>query len=568
MKLETLHVKNYRTLEDVTFNFNGCYTAICGKNNSGKSNIIRAIRLVFGENGRDWFSDNIELTHKVDYPAWKKSDSPKEEIYIEVSLSVSSDEDQSLVGFIQSLSEKKTQLPNASEEYNFLVRMTAFSDGKTETEISISGVKITDDFISQEIYKKLNNAIIFHNSTMTRQMYFARRRRLHGILSRIPDDNQKKIDEKSKILQIEINKVFKEQSDKLEEMLGSLGDRLEVKFTTPEFALTDYPFEISLGYKDIDIPLDDWGSGTRNQTLIIKNIFDAKNLAASPKITDRITPILLIEEPESFLHPLAQAHFSTVLQDLTTELGIQVIATTHSPYLLSHESPESNILLDRNKKPRSNILRNSIITPNDGEDWKKPFEHTLGVIGPEFEIFKTALFSNSNILILVEGKIDKEYFELCRDTAHKGNVLSSKGEIYDYGGYGTLISGNFLLKFMRDRYSKVIVTYDLDVETKVKQNLESLGFEKNKTFFSVGINEAGKRAIEGYLPDRIRKIVTGENSELITAMQSDNKDESKKAKDSLKEKYLEKFKAEADISKGDYVEFYKFCKKINMAIGK
>ncbi len=568
MKLKTLHVKNYRTLEDVTFKFDGCYTAICGKNNSGKSNIIRAIRLVFGENDRDWFSDDIEISYKVDYPAWKKNDPKKENISIEVMVSVTAVEDQSLVNFIERLSQEKTNLPSRSTQYNFLVKKTVFSGGTSETKIVISDVEITDDFISQEIYKKLNNTIIFHNSTMTRQMYFTRRRRLHGILSRIPEENQKKIDAKSKNLQTEMNKVFKEQSDKLGVMLGSLGEKLEVKFTAPEFDVTEYPFEISLGYKDIDIPLDDWGAGTRNQTLIIKNLFDAKNLATSPKVTDRITPILLIEEPESFLHPLAQAHFSTVLQDITDELGIQVIATTHSPYLLSHESQTSNILLDRNKIPRSKIYKNSIIMPIEGDDWKKPFEHTLGVIGPEFEIFKTALFSKSNVLILVEGSIDKDYLELCRDEVHKTNALSQKGEIFVYEGYGTLISGSHLLKFMRDKYSKVIITYDLDAESKVKKNLESLGFKKNKTFFPIGIDEAGKRSIEGFLPERIKQIVNNDNSGLITAMQSDNKEESKKAKNSLKAKYLEKFKTDSNIVKGDFAEFYKFCNKINGAIKK
>lgn len=47
MKLETVQIKNFKTLEEITLNFQGYYTAISGKNNAGKTNIIRVIRQVF-----------------------------------------------------------------------------------------------------------------------------------------------------------------------------------------------------------------------------------------------------------------------------------------------------------------------------------------------------------------------------------------------------------------------------------------------------------------------------------------------------------------------------------------
>jgi putative ATP-dependent endonuclease of the OLD family len=43
MKIRELSLKNYRSFEDCTIQFEDYYTAICGKNNSGKSNILRAV---------------------------------------------------------------------------------------------------------------------------------------------------------------------------------------------------------------------------------------------------------------------------------------------------------------------------------------------------------------------------------------------------------------------------------------------------------------------------------------------------------------------------------------------
>lgn len=42
MFIKSLEASNFRTLENFNVVFNGYYTAISGKNNAGKSNILRA----------------------------------------------------------------------------------------------------------------------------------------------------------------------------------------------------------------------------------------------------------------------------------------------------------------------------------------------------------------------------------------------------------------------------------------------------------------------------------------------------------------------------------------------
>ncbi len=43
MIIKKITAKNYRSLEDIEIEFNPYYNALSGKNNSGKSNIIKAV---------------------------------------------------------------------------------------------------------------------------------------------------------------------------------------------------------------------------------------------------------------------------------------------------------------------------------------------------------------------------------------------------------------------------------------------------------------------------------------------------------------------------------------------
>jgi putative ATP-dependent endonuclease of OLD family len=563
MRIISLSVSNYRTIEDLNIDFTENYNAICGKNNSGKSNLVRAIRLLFGERrGRFMFEEDIDFSYKSDICAWKKASDSKEKIKISGKVRIFRSTDEGIVAHIESLDSKLTKLKKGKDSFDLIVSIEASGEGSKlqATTVNIDGEEITESIIAQGIYEKLQNSVVFHNSTMSVRYFFSRRRSLHGIFSKIPERNKNKVGEKAQALKKEINKVFVEHANELQQMLGRLGDKLEVKLDTPEFDFEEYPYGISLGSKDFNIPLDDWGSGTRNQTLIIKSIFEAKASSHAETITDRITPIVLIEEPESFLHPLAQAQFSEALQSLSEEWGIQIIATTHSPYLLSHRSPRANTLLERKKVGKN--IRGSSIVPLEDNDWKKPFEHTLGICGPEFDIFKDAFFSKHNKLLMVEGESDKEYFEICKGSEHNKNALLEGCEVFSYDGRDKICS-DVLIKFIRDRFSKVVITADLDADTILSKKLANLGFEKNQNFFLLGIDQAGKRDIEGLIPDTIRQTVNNENTTLIDALRSDNNDEVKKAKSKLKKKYLEKFKSEAKIQNGDFSEFYKIIGKIN-----
>jgi len=563
MKIKDINLKNFRSFDDCLIKFEDYYTAICGKNNSGKSNIIRAILYMLERPG---FTRN-RFNFNSDFPVWK-SKSSKDDVSITVRVQLDKEADIGLIKFLQVfLQDKKEPESELKIDDILLTIKSIFSNNPREntTEITVDSKLITDKYKVSEILRRIHFAqvIIFHNSTQTNHPY--RRSSTHGQLENLNVKTKESIKNKVSQINRELSKAIQKHKSELQELIGRLKEKYEVGLTFSGLDM-DYdriPYEISLGDKNYELPLDDWGSGTKNRTLILSSIFNAKNLIEQDEESNKITPIVIIEEPESFLHPSAQSEFGRILQDLSKELEIQVIATTHSPYLLSHHNPKSNILVKR--KIQRNKTRESIIEEIEGENWREPFELALGMIGPEFESLKEAFFSKENNIILLEGDIDVEYFNLLRDKKHGQNRFNFSGELYAYGGYGFL-NNPVLLKFIKERFKNIVVTLDLDAFPNVKANFDKAGYKKDKDFFLIGIDKPGYRCVEGLLPDFVKNKVNSNNPELVFALQSEDKEERKSAKDKLKTFYLDEFKKDVKYDSSYFGEFYKLIEKIEKTL--
>jgi putative ATP-dependent endonuclease of OLD family len=559
LKIKDIHLKNFRSFDDCTIQFEDFYTAICGKNNSGKSNIIRGILNVLEKPA---FNRN-RINYHSDFPIWKAKSS-KESISVTVRVLLDKDADIGLIKFLKVFLQEKS---DESEELEIndillLIRIKINPNPKENlTEVFVDEKPVTDKYKIGEIIRRIHFAqiVVFHNSTQPQNPF---RRPQHGQLENLNVKTKESIEGKVTQINKELSKAIQKHKTELQELIGRLQEKYEVGLTFSGFDM-DYeriPYEISLGEKNFELPLEDWGSGTKNRTLILSSIFNAKNLIDQDDESNKITPIVIIEEPESFLHPSAQSEFGRILQDLSRELEIQVIATTHSPYLLSHHNPKSNILVKRSIQRKK--VRESIIEDVKGANWREPFELALGMVGPEFESLKEAFFSKDNNIMLLEGAIDIEYFNLLRDKRHGEKRLKFTGELYPYGGYGFL-NNPVLLKFIKERFNKLIVTLDLDAISNVKPNFDKAGYIKDNDYFLIGADKPGYRCVEGLLPDFIKNKVNSDNPELVFGLQSENKDERKSAKDRLKALYLLEFKKDTKYDSTYFEEFYKLAGKMN-----
>ena len=106
MKLTSITVKNFRTLENITIDFDGFYTAISGQNNAGKTTLLKAIRHTFRDNNRElyFYRNRDEVSYREDRTQWAKN---TDEILLDYIISVSSVEDPGLYQFIEKFNEEK-----------------------------------------------------------------------------------------------------------------------------------------------------------------------------------------------------------------------------------------------------------------------------------------------------------------------------------------------------------------------------------------------------------------------------------------------------------------------------
>ena len=100
----------------------------------------------------------------------------------------------------------------------------------------------------------------------------------------------------------------------------------------------------------------------------------------------------------------------------------------------------------------------------------------------------------------------------------------------------------------------------------VAKTLKILGLERREHFLPVGSNLAGKRNIEGLLPDSVTNAVYGAKAGLVQAATNGSKDEQMSAKNILKTLLLAEFKAKATPGNEFFGGFYPLVKAINKAL--
>ncbi len=561
MRINHLSIRNYRTLENVDIELPGFYSAISGKNNCGKTNVVKVIRSFFEQSDEDpYFEDAPTISMKTDFPNWKHFDEARDAIILEMNLLVHRERDAGLFRFVTTFLGL-TELPD--ELSLCFTKKFSRKGARTSIHLKCNGTEVTEDFKVDEVFKKLrtSKSLLFHNSTEQAPRYFYRRQfaKLFGSLSGDEADKMKKANQRLVNL---LKRAAQRHQKEIIELLGRLEEKYDVTLSVPPLDFEGVPLMVSLGDKKSPVPLDEWGSGTQNRTLILLKLLRAKKNREAASESDRITPVLLIEEPESFLHPSAQAEFGKMLQDLAEELSVQVLTTTHSPYMLSLSNPKSNVLL--NRRIDRNRLVETQIAATDGENWMEPFGLALGIDNEAFSNWRHVLFKKSNQILLVEGETDKNYLEMLRSADHGANALKFEGEIFPYGGTG-FFSNTILIKFVMSRFSKFAITYDLDRDAEISKQLQNLGLKKNVQYFPIGIDSAGRKDIEGLLPDNVRGTVYSKNSDLVAVATSTDK-QSQSARRQLKTKLYEEFKTIAVPGDAHFGEFYKVTKLLNKAL--
>lgn len=172
MYISKIHIKNYRTYDDLEIKFNDRINIIIGHNNAGKSNLIKAISLFFDSNtkknlGINDFNKNISLQELKIKP-------PK--IFIELTIKESYKENL----MSDDLVTVSNWLIKLEEPYEAKLTYEYFLDPKLESKYvdKVKGLKekeevwniIEEDFIRFYNYKiwggNIENRIVAESESL------------------------------------------------------------------------------------------------------------------------------------------------------------------------------------------------------------------------------------------------------------------------------------------------------------------------------------------------------------------------------------------------------------------
>lgn len=201
-------------------------------------------------------------------------------------------------------------------------------------------------------------------------------------------------------IQGRVDEVAARALEKLKEMDATLADSLKPELKKAPSWSFDYKINDDRG-----VSLNKRGSGTRR--LVLLNFFRAEAERKSQRGSGSI--IYAIEEPETSQHPNNQEMIIDSLLELSQDATRQVIITSHSPHLVEKLPQESVRFIEFD-----NASKNTAIE-SDTSGLMKAAE-SLGIHSKQ-------KFGSAKAIVLVEGRSD-DYF-----LSHASKTLKASGDI-------------------------------------------------------------------------------------------------------------------------------------------
>ena len=368
-KLTGIKVENFRSYKkfpDEDYLDIGDLTILIGKNDVGKSNLLRAIEILLGsEKG----SEKKKITQE---------DFHKNERYCMISAKFE----------YQQTSQKPIEIMIEAErdDQGKIQQKYKMRDGDS-TEFEAINQKKLNEIKEKNIPQPLLIKA-FHNP---QDEFSIRGETLLSELLYPLIESKREYNTKLEDLQNFLQDLIDEIKEKLFERMKSIwGDISNISLEFDEIRLRK-DLNITLRIEDINgnhHPLDMKGSGLQRSLILpLLEVYSEYKIGKGW--------IILFEEPEIHLHPEAQRRLFKTLRDISKR-G-QVIITTHSPIFVNSLRKEENHRL-------------YLLTKEVGETKLKTKEIDYSMIRDELGVLPSDIYFSDGIIV-VEGQRDKEIIE-------------------------------------------------------------------------------------------------------------------------------------------------------------
>ena len=330
MFLSKLKLKNFRKYENLEVPFKEGLNVLIGENDSGKTTIIDAIRVLLGTQSHEYY-----------YMDEKDFNNPNEEMEIECTFSFKDGSDSKVAKFLEWITfndEKKPEL---------IVRLKAIKkELKIKRTITAGEIDLDTRF---DLLDELRVTYLKPLRDANNELIAGRSSRLSQILKShelfYKKENEHPFIEFAKEFNEDINKYFSDDEGKLilsniNKHLGEfLGKEKKEDYET-NINITEDKLDTILNSLNLSLSKNKLGLGTLNQLYMSLELLLFE-------IDKNTLNLCLIEELEAHLHPQAQLRTIKHLQN-NFEKNSQIILTTHSVNLASSLKLE-NLILCKNK---------------------------------------------------------------------------------------------------------------------------------------------------------------------------------------------------------------------------
>jgi hypothetical protein len=467
MKLLELHAVNYRSLYDFKLGFEPL-TILIGRNDAGKSNVLRAVRLLLDDraaretNKFDW----SKLTGRPPrYPEelilYGKLERGGAVVELRRSIQVSNNPSfrptsvlqvKSVEGWRRATPDEKRQLPSF---YYLHPRTGSLQENfrpRTENHV----LTMVKDWLP----KKLRN-----NSELNKLMrgYISSRNAMPGY---------------HELFKSELGAPFDAAfASDFEER------RLQPEFRNPSTRNLVMVREASDGGRRprslIILPLDHHGSALISVSAMLLAVACLREYNRQ-FLQDKLM-IIAIEEPEVHLHPQAQRTFLEYLRRISHDQ--QVLITTHSPIFVDRAEPKNVKMLRRITQrdaarfnPRGLYRLGQTVPVSDSAtaNWND-IKHDLGIR------LSDALMAGE-VNLLVEGETEAVLLPTMAETlARDGRTSIDFGRVLLVRGGGTTLP--FLANYLSNIGTPTVVLIDSDESgKKMEEKLIGYGLPSDDIF--------------------------------------------------------------------------------------
>ena len=398
-RIEKLSVKNLRSIGDerVTICFpDSGVLVLLGENNAGKSNITRALDFLFG--------DRWPGTRRLDDHDFHGRDS--DGIAIEVDASVTG-----------------IPCPYCSggkvEHFHWAydAQDTGQDGNPVKYRFTCSNIHCGKSWPNSSMRSALSAAVLDADRRLDYQLSYASKytmlsKLMHRFHERLLNDpeRKKRLTEIFDGLLVEFGAVpefanFKELLAETAENFGqNLPYRLDVDFSAYDPSNFFRSLRIYPALEGEVRSFDELGTG-QSQVLALAFAY-----AYAMAYGESEGTVLVIDEPEANLHPLAQQWLATRLRHLAAP-GLQVVVTTHSPYFVDLAKPQNLVMVKKGDDGATKVVQRSLedlrtYLVGHGADPSRTQPETLGsfyAAGATTEII-SGLFARR--CVLVEGRTE------------------------------------------------------------------------------------------------------------------------------------------------------------------